>query len=100
MGTFFHFFRLLPMDYEFQFVHGSHILTSTKLTFGYINAFFLNYATLAPPPESIWAADAEVNDDEESIEDDDDFNMEFELEDDQETLGKNPMMPWLVVILC
>jgi len=54
---------------------------------------FGTYA-LAPPPESIWASE-----DEEEVEDfdteiDDFFNMEFEEEDWQESLNKNPMMPW------
>jgi hypothetical protein len=48
---------------------------------------------LAPPPEAIWAS-TEGDVDEFSTEADDFFNMEFEEEDSQETLSKNPMMPW------
>jgi len=62
---------------------------------------------LAPPPESIWARDGddEVNDGDDDDDDmmdddfddaevDDFFNMEFEDEDFQDSLSKNPMMPW------
>mmetsp|Transcript_19826 Transcript_19826/g.34144 ORF Transcript_19826/g.34144 Transcript_19826/m.34144 type:complete len:765 (+) Transcript_19826:231-2525(+) len=49
---------------------------------------------IAPPPESIWASDTSQNDNEFSSEVDDFFNMEFEEEDEQENLGRNPMMPW------
>lgn len=53
---------------------------------------------IAPPPESIWADggddDEEAEDEFGSEADDDFFNMEFEEEDAQENLGKNPMMPW------
>ncbi|KAL7533303.1 hypothetical protein ACHAXR_006006 [Thalassiosira sp. AJA248-18] len=51
---------------------------------------------IAPPPESIWASDAEGEEDFEDLitEVDDFFNMDFEEEDAQESLGKNPMMPW------
>ena len=50
---------------------------------------------IAPPPESIWAEDAGDDDDDEfTSEVDDFFNMEFEEEDAQENLGKNPMTPW------
>ncbi|KAL7469987.1 hypothetical protein ACHAXS_010243 [Conticribra weissflogii] len=47
-----------------------------------------------PPPESIWAADTDEEVDEFSSEVDDYFNMEFEDEDNQASLVKNPMMPW------
>jgi pyrimidine deaminase RibD-like protein len=51
---------------------------------------------IAPPPESIWAADTSADDnlDEFSSEVDDFFTMEFEDEDSQEGLSRNPMMPW------
>mmetsp|Transcript_20292 Transcript_20292/g.38296 ORF Transcript_20292/g.38296 Transcript_20292/m.38296 type:complete len:565 (+) Transcript_20292:225-1919(+) len=50
---------------------------------------------IAPPPESIWASDTAEDDlDEFTSEVDEFFNMDFEEEDAQETLGKNPMMPW------
>ncbi len=49
---------------------------------------------IAPPPESIWAADTDEEVDEFSSEVDDYFNMEFEDEDNQASLVKNPMMPW------
>jgi pyrimidine deaminase RibD-like protein len=52
---------------------------------------------IAPPPESIWAADTaglDDNLDEFSSEVDDFFTMEFEDEDSQEGLSRNPMMPW------
>ncbi|KAL7491012.1 hypothetical protein ACHAWT_000500 [Skeletonema menzelii] len=50
---------------------------------------------IAPPPESIWAADTSDDAlDEFSSEIDDFFTMDFEDEDSQESLGKNPMMPW------
>jgi len=49
---------------------------------------------IAPPPESIWAADTDDEADEFSSEVDDYFNMEFEDEDSQASLVKNPMMPW------
>ena len=53
---------------------------------------------IAPPPESIWAADTsgldDNNLDEFSSEVDDFFTMEFEDEDSQEGLSRNPMMPW------
>ena len=52
---------------------------------------------IAPPPESIWAADTaglDDNLDEFSSEVDDFFTMEFEDEDSQEGLSGNPMMPW------
>jgi len=48
---------------------------------------------IAPPPESIWAV-SDDDTDEFSSEVDDFFTMDFEEEDSQETLGKNPMMPW------
>jgi len=44
---------------------------------------------IAPPPEEIWAAD-----EDDDVEDMEDFDMEFEEEDSQESLTKNPMMPW------
>jgi pyrimidine deaminase RibD-like protein len=57
---------------------------------------------IAPPPESIWAS--EDTSDDENTEDefsssngvDDFFNMDmdFEEEDEQENLARNPMMPW------
>jgi hypothetical protein len=52
---------------------------------------------IAPPPESIWAS-GEGNGVDDVFEPDvDDYffdNMDFEDEDAQENLGKNPMMPW------
>ena len=48
---------------------------------------------IAPPPESIWASSVDDEGDEFNSEVDDYF-MNFELEDEQETLGDNPMMPW------
>ncbi|KAL7510003.1 hypothetical protein ACHAXN_006948 [Cyclotella atomus] len=47
---------------------------------------------IAPPPESIWASSTE--DEEEFSSEVDDFFMDFEMEDKQESLGGNPMMPW------
>ena len=52
---------------------------------------------IAPPPESIWASDNADDEDAEfgtEVDEDDFFIMDFEDEDAQETLGKNPMMPW------
>lgn len=50
---------------------------------------------IAPPPESIWASDAAGDGvDEFSTEMDEFFDMDFEEEDKQGNLGKNPMMPW------
>jgi len=55
---------------------------------------FGSYA-LAPPPESIWEREVDDEDDDEfSTEIDDLFQLEFEEEDWQENLNKNPMMPW------
>lgn len=50
---------------------------------------FGSYA-LAPPPESIWARDFDEEEDEFSTE----IEFEFEDEDWQESLNRNPMMPW------
>jgi hypothetical protein len=47
---------------------------------------------IAPPPELIWANS--IEEDEEFSSDADDFFMEFEMEDRQETLSGNPMMPF------
>mmetsp|Transcript_14887 Transcript_14887/g.14352 ORF Transcript_14887/g.14352 Transcript_14887/m.14352 type:complete len:691 (-) Transcript_14887:294-2366(-) len=47
---------------------------------------------LAPPPESIWAQD--VEDEDQYFTEIDDFFTDFEDEDSQEELAKNPMMPW------
>ena len=50
---------------------------------------------IAPPPESIWAAeedDASAGMDEYEV--DDFFDLGFEEEEEQENLGKDPMMPW------
>jgi hypothetical protein len=47
---------------------------------------------IAPPPESIWATS--VEDEEEFSSEVDEFFMDFEMEDEQESLGGNPMMPW------
>jgi len=47
---------------------------------------------LAPPPESIWADDASPDNEDDF--DSDDFFTDFEAEDEQESLGSNPMMPW------
>ena len=52
---------------------------------------------IAPPPESIWASDGDDGADVEFEPDADDYffnDMDFEDEDAQESLGKNPMMPW------
>lgn len=51
---------------------------------------------LAPPPDSIWAKGeiGDINDDDTFTEVDDFFDLEFEDEDEQESLGSNPMMPW------
>ena len=55
---------------------------------------FGSYA-LAPPPESIWEKDFDEDEEDEfSTEVDDLFQLEFEEEDWQENLNKNPMMPW------
>lgn len=49
---------------------------------------------LAPPPDSVWAkAESPVVDDI-FTETDDFFDLDFEDEDEQESLGRNPMMPW------
>lgn len=48
---------------------------------------------IAPPPELVWAADTSEEDDFET-ELDDIFNMEFDEEDDQGSMGQSPMMPW------
>jgi hypothetical protein len=52
---------------------------------------------IAPPPESIWASSTE--DEEEFSSEVDDFFMDFEMEDKQESLGGNPMMPWYVCVV-
>ena len=50
---------------------------------------------IAPPPESVWAnTDNGEEDDEFTSEVDDFFNLSFEDEDAQGSLGDNPMMPW------
>ena len=49
---------------------------------------------LAPPPESIWAGASDEEEDDTFTEKDDFFDLEFEDEDEQESLGNNPMMPW------
>ena len=50
---------------------------------------------LAPPPDSIWAGnEKDSGHDDAFTEKDDFFNLEFEDEDEQESLGSNPMMPW------
>ncbi|KAL3805738.1 hypothetical protein ACHAW5_003818 [Stephanodiscus triporus] len=52
---------------------------------------------IAPPPESIWASGEGSGVDDVFEPDADDYffnNMDFEDEDAQENLGKNPMMPW------
>jgi len=48
---------------------------------------------IAPPPESIWANEVQSDVGYET-EIDDFFNMEFEDEEEEESLGRNPMMPW------
>eukprot|EP00804_Cyclotella_cryptica_P029244 CCRYP_011658-RD/>CCRYP_011658-RD protein AED:0.03 eAED:0.03 QI:264/1/1/1/1/1/5/814/544 len=47
---------------------------------------------IAPPPESIWASS--VEEEEEFSSEVDDYFMDFEMEDKQESLSGNPMMPW------
>ena len=49
---------------------------------------------IAPPPESIWAADTSDDDEMDEVEVDDFLTMDFEEEDSQESLLSNPMMPW------
>lgn len=50
---------------------------------------------IAPPPESVWAKGEEDEMDESSSSEVDEFfTMDFEDEDEQESLGGNPMMPW------
>jgi len=49
---------------------------------------------LAPPPDSIWAASDDGEDDDFSVETDEFFDIDFDEEDEQESLGSNPMMPW------
>lgn len=49
---------------------------------------------LAPPPESIWASSDIDDDDDVFTETDDFFGLDFDDEDEQESLGRNPMMPW------
>ena len=52
---------------------------------------------IAPPPESIWASDGGDDAGDEFEPDADYFflnDMDFEDEAAQESLGKNPMMPW------
>ncbi|KAL7547615.1 hypothetical protein ACHAWF_010906 [Thalassiosira exigua] len=48
---------------------------------------------IAPPPESIWAAEDDGAEMDE-YEVDDFFDLGFEEEEEQENLGKDPMMPW------
>jgi len=47
---------------------------------------------LAPPPESIWAK--EVEEESDDFTEVDDWFMDFEDEEIQESIGSNPMMPW------
>ncbi|KAL7489383.1 hypothetical protein ACHAW6_014978 [Cyclotella cf. meneghiniana] len=47
---------------------------------------------IAPPPESIWASS--VEEEEEFSSEVDNYFMDFEMEDVQESLAGNPMMPW------
>eukprot|EP00546_Thalassionema_frauenfeldii_P013815 CAMPEP_0178924838 /NCGR_PEP_ID=MMETSP0786-20121207/17550_1 /TAXON_ID=186022 /ORGANISM="Thalassionema frauenfeldii, Strain CCMP 1798" /LENGTH=680 /DNA_ID=CAMNT_0020599595 /DNA_START=72 /DNA_END=2114 /DNA_ORIENTATION=+ len=50
---------------------------------------------LAPPPEVVWAKESELEDDEFSTEIDDIFKeLDFEEEEEEVRLSKNPMMPW------
>ena len=49
---------------------------------------------LAPPPDVVWADEVKDKDSEFTTEADNFFSMEFEDEDYQEGLAKNPMMPW------
>jgi len=49
---------------------------------------------LAPPPESIWADDSAGDGDVDFDTEVDDFFTDFEDEDEQESIGSNPMMPW------
>lgn len=48
---------------------------------------------IAPPPEMVWA-DLSEDEDDFDTEMDDFFNMEFEEEDNQGSMGRSPMMPW------
>ena len=49
---------------------------------------------ISPPPESIWAADTSDDDEDEFSSEVDDFFIDFENEDRQDSLGSTPMMPW------
>ena len=74
-------------------------LVNSKLHF--MNIFLLyivlpliypNFLASAPPPESIWASS--VEEEEEFSSEVDNYFMDFEMEDVQESLAGNPMMPW------
>lgn len=56
---------------------------------------FGSYA-IAPPPEAVWADDIFSMDDdfETELVDADIFSMDFEEEEEAQSIGKNPMMPW------
>jgi len=47
---------------------------------------------LAPPPESIWAK--EVGEESDEVTEVDEWFVDFEDEETQESIGSNPMMPW------
>jgi hypothetical protein len=46
---------------------------------------------IAPPPEVVWAGDIE---DDYDMDGDNIFSMDFEDEEEIESIAKNPMMPW------
>ena len=56
---------------------------------------FGSYA-IAPPPDAVWADDVfSVDDDSETeLVDADIYSMDFEEEEEAQSIGKNPMMPW------
>ena len=51
---------------------------------------------IAPPPDVVWAGEniLEEDDFETELVDGDIFSMDFEEEEEAQSIGKNPMMPW------
>ena len=66
--------------------------------FGGKNLSFRDFGSyaIAPPPDAVWADDQlPMEDDfETELVDADIFSMDFEEEEEAQTIGKNPMMPW------
>ena len=54
---------------------------------------FGSYA-IAPPPDAVWAGEAPEDDFETEIVDGDIFSMDFEEEEEAQSMARNPMMPW------